>query len=39
MVVDLIAAYCQACANLFLFGGAKIIDNPAIRGLFVGRDL
>jgi hypothetical protein len=34
----LIAAYCQAGVILFLLLGAKITDNPAVSGLFVGRD-
>ncbi len=38
-VVDLIATYCQAGAILFLLLGAKIIDDPAVSGPFVGGDL
>ncbi len=34
----MIAAYCQSGAILFLLLGAKITDDPAISGLFVGRD-
>ncbi len=35
----MIAAYCQAGAILFLLLWAKIIDNLAISGPFVGGDL
>jgi hypothetical protein len=38
-VVNSIALHCQAGAILFLLLGAKLTDNPAIRGLFIGRDL
>ncbi len=37
-VINLIATYCQAEAILFLLLGAKISDNPAVSGPFVGRD-
>ncbi len=38
-VVNAIAAYSQVGAILLLLLGAKITDNPAIHGLFVGGDL
>jgi hypothetical protein len=38
-VVNSIPAYCQAGGILFLVLGAKITDDPAVCGLFVGGDL
>ena len=35
--INSIAAYCQAGAILFLLLGAKITDDPAVSGPFVGR--
>ncbi len=37
-VIDSIAAYCQADGILLLLLGAKITDNMAVSGPFVGRD-
>ncbi len=36
--MDLITAYCQVCAILFLLLGAKVTGDLAVGGPFVGRD-